>query len=806
MNPRVILVGTAATGAAVVAMLDAAAKAGLLLAAAALVVWVLGRKASASTRHLVWLCALTGALLLPLSFRLLPQWRILPAWMCWEEVPRLFSAPRPPAPVPSVSSDETTATAVAMPEAAPSPRPAARPTAGKPASPPPRPLRVKARIVLGIWAAGGLLCLLPLGASLVKLRRVSKRARRLTDDGLLATITAVANEIGLRRMPRILLGKNPVMPMVWGVFRPSLLLPECATAWPARRLRSVLLHELCHLRRRDPLTLVVAHLAVAVHWFNPLAWIALAGIRREQELACDDCVLRHGIPSSGYAEEMLAITTDHPVAAPAGALAMARPSGLETRITTILDPGRNRRATTRRLVAVATGLALLVGLPVAVLRATPTGPDQRGRLLDRNGLVLADNAPDGKRRYPYGALAPHLIGYINPVESRGVCGVEQLFDESLSQGREVKLTLDARLQHHAETVLRNVGIGRGAVVVMDCANGDLLASVSVPSFDPNDFVPRLSKENWKAYLDNKADPLANRTLTAYTPGSAFKLLTALAACRAGHAADHHTCDGFVTYGNIKIGCWVWNQNKGRHGDQTLHDAIIHSCNPFFMQTAEAIGPEKLAETGSMLGFGQATGCGLSGESAGIMPSPEDSKKRHPDRKWGPIETANTAIGQGESLATPLQLAALAAGLGSGRIFVPRLDQNSPPRLRLELAEAGWKTDDLATIRSAMRDNVQLPNGTAPRARSTRVEIAGVTGTCQIMDRGQRSHNAIFVGYAPASAPQFAIAVVVQNGGSGGKVSAPLARMILEGLSAELPMPKPLAKAKGHLERIEEVRE
>lgn len=805
MNPRVILVGTAATGAAVVAMLDAAAKAGLLLAAAALIVWVAGRKASASTRHLVWLCALTGALLLPLSFRLLPQWRVLPSWMRWEEVPRLFSAPRPPAPAPSVSLNENTPAAVAVPEAAPSPRPAVRATAGKAATPPPRPLRVKARIVLGVWAAGGLLCLLPLGASVVKLRRISKRARRLRDGYLLAAVTAVAGEIGLRRTPRVMLGENGVMPMVWGVFHPALLLPESAAAWPARRLRSVLLHELCHLRRRDPLTLVVAHLAVAVHWFNPLAWIALAGFRRDQELACDDCVLRHGIPSSGYAEEMLAITTDHPVSSPTTALAMARPSGLETRITTILDPSRNRRATTRRLVAVAAGLALLVGLPVAVLRAAPAKPDQRGRLLDRNGMVLADTTPDGKRRYPYGALAPHLIGYRNPVENRGVCGVEQLFDESLSQGREVKLTLDARLQHHAETVLRNAGIGRGAVVVMDCANGDLLASVSVPSFDPNDFVPRLSKEDWQAYQENPAHPLVNRTLTAYTPGSAFKLLTALAACRAGHAADHHTCDGFVTCGKARIYCWIWNSGDGRHGDLTLHDAIIHSCNPYFYRAAESIGPEKLAETGSLLGFGQTTGCDLSGESAGIMPSPEDSKKRHPDRKWGPVDTAMIAIGQGESLATPLQLAALAAGLGSGRIFVPRLDQNSPPRLRLELAEAGWKADDLATIRSAMRDNVQLPNGTAQRARSTRIEIAGVTGTSQTMDRGQRSNNAVFLGYAPASAPQYAIVIIVQNGGSGGKICAPLARMILEGLAGDLPPPTSLTPAIGHLNRLEEVK-
>lgn len=804
MNPRVILVGTAATGAAVVAMLDAAAKAGLLLAAAALVVWVVGKRSSASTRHLVWLCALTGSLILPLSLRLLPQWRILPAWMCWEEVPRLLSASPAPNPEPVYPTIGGESTEPSNSQAAPVAATPAVPRAAKPLPPPPRPMRVKARWILTLWAAVATLCLLPIGASVFKLRRLSVRSKTVTAGPLFDAVSGVAGELGLKRPPCLLLGRASAMPMVWGLFRPTLLLPDGAADWPSRRLRTVLLHELCHLRRRDPLALLLAHLAVAVHWFNPLAWLALAGIRREQELACDDCVLRHGIPSSGYAEEMLSISTSQTASNHPAALAMARPSGLESRITTILNPNLNRRAMTRRIVAVAAGTALLVGLPLAMLRAAPAESTKRGRLLDRNGLVLADTAPNSSRRYPYGSLAAHPIGYLKPSDKQGVLGAELLFDKPLQQGRDVNLTLDAKLQHHAETVFRNANIGRGAVVVLDCADGGLLASVSVPSFDPNDFVPGISKEKWKAYHDNPAYPFANRTLASQPPGSPFKLVTALAACRAGNAADHHTCDGFVTIADHRFYCWIGAAERGSHGDLSLHDAITRSCNPYFFLAGQKIGSGKLAETGTMLGFGQATGIGLTGESAGLMPSSENANARTPGLPAGPVQTANTAIGQGTTQATPLQLASLAAGLGSGRIFVPRLDRDSPPRLRLDLVEAGWKAEDLAMIRSALLDNVSGPGGTAKRAQSSRIEIAGSSGTCQTRDRGKPSSAATFIGYAPASAPRYAIAVVVENAGSGGKVAAPLARMILEGLAGDLPPPASLPPAKGNLDRIESI--
>lgn len=802
MNPRVILVGSAASGAAVIALLDAAAKAGILFLAAALIVWSVRKRASASTRHLIWLCALCGALLLPLSFRFLPQWRILPSWMCWQEAPRLFAANPAPAPEAIVQAVTPVAPSGDIPQAAPSPVVAMRHGEARPPSPPPRPLRLKARLILTAWASVAVLCLLPVAASLLKLRRVSRQSKKIVGGPLFDAVSEVAGELGLRKMPQVLSGETSEMPMVWGIIHPTLLLPAGAAEWPSLRLRTVLLHELCHVSRRDPCSLLLAHLAVAVHWFNPLAWLALASVRREQELACDDCVLRHGVPSSGYAGEMLAISTSHAAPKHLAALAMARSSCLDMRIATILDPSRNRRAATRRLVAAAAGIALLVGLPVAMLRAATAEPAKRGRLLDRNGVVLAENNAEGERRYPCDALAAHLIGYLETSGNQGVTGVEMLFDDTLRQGHDVSLTLDAPLQHHTEAVLRSANIGRGAVVVLDCADGSVLAGASVPSFNPNDFVSGIDPDRFRSYSEDPATPLRNRMMAAHPPGSPFRLVTALAACRAGNSGDHHTCEGFVRYGNHQLGCWVWNATKGSHGNLSLHDAITRSCSPYFMLAAEKTGPEKLAETGMAMGFGQASGIGLPGESAGIIPSPEHPDSLPHGHSWSAGYTANLAIGQGLPQVTPLQLAAFAAGLGSGRIHEPRLNRNSPPQLRIDLVEAGWKEEDLETIRSALANNVWQANGTARRAQSKHIEIAGASGTSQAVERGERTHFATFIACAPATAPRYAIAVVVQNGSSGGRVAAPLARMILEGLAMDLPDPHPVSPLGGHFDRID----
>ena len=810
MPPRVVLIGSAVAGLSLLTALDAAVKAGLLLGVAALVVLLGMRRAAPASRHVVWVCALTGALLLPCAFRLLPQWRVLPSWLRWEEAPRLFSArPLPPAamPAPVVEAPFMNEAPLENP-ARPAPtRAASVRVTTVPA--PPAPVRLHAGWFIAAWLGGGVLCLLPVVLSALALRRAANRAQQVNEGPVVAAVARVRAELGLRRMPRVLLGNAAAMPMVWGVFRASLLLPAGAGDWPPQRLRAVLLHELSHLRRHDPLALWIAHLALAVHWFNPLAWLAVWQLRREQEQACDDCVLRHGLRASDYAGEMLEIATSQRVGvAGRAALTMARSSGLESRVAGILDATRNRNATTRRWAIGVGSAALLLALPLAMLKAAPEPSLRRGRVLDRNGVVLAESPEGQGRKYPLKAIAAHLIGYVNTTAGepyQGVTGVEMTYDDALRKGRDVTLALDARLQYRVETVLRETGVGRGAVVVLDCQNGDLLASASVPSFDPNHFIPRISKEHFREYLDDKTGPFLNRAVAGYTPGSTFHLLTALAACRAGQADTHHECEGFVPFGTIRIGCWLWNMRHGTHGNLNLHDALAQSCNCYFIQAGEQMGIDSLLETAGLLGLGQRTGSGLPAEGSGVLPSPATRQARGIDPPWSPALTAMQTMGQAECMATPMQMAALAAGVGNGeRLFVPRVNLADAPQIRLEFLKSGWRAEDLAVVRTALRDNVMEPGNTAGGARSQAVEIAGKTGTAQTMDAGERSTNAWFIGYAPATAPRYAIAVLVQNGGSGGKVAGPIAGRILETLQAELPAPAPLEPAKGHLERLDDL--
>ena len=364
MNARLsaVLFGSAAAGVALLALLDAAAKGFVLLAVACAVALAM-RRAAASARHLVWLAALACALVLPVCSWALPGWRVLPAWMRWETVQTA---------VPSQNGTDGTHRTYALPPVASAPSVpfvASVPSAPSIARPAPRNFRISASALLAIWAAGSALLLAPLVWSVFALARVSRRAS--TGKGHVAVqVAAIADELGLRRSIRILLGDADAMPMVWGIFRAHLLLPSSAADWPEARLRSVLLHELAHLRRRDPLALLVAQLALALHWFNPLAWFAVHRLRAEQERACDDFVLRHGIRPSEYATDLLAVATGlRAQSFAAAALTMAHPARLEGRIVGILDAARNRATLTRWLIASTVLLATAIALPLAMLRA-----------------------------------------------------------------------------------------------------------------------------------------------------------------------------------------------------------------------------------------------------------------------------------------------------------------------------------------------------------------------------------------------------------------------------------------------------
>jgi len=453
------------------------------------------------------------------------------------------------------------------------------------------------------------------------------------------------------------------------------------------------------------------------------------------------------------------------------------------------------------------------------------------------GLPGVDIAIKPVRSYVYGALASHLLGYVgapddtNLAEAKkytfyqgdaeGKSNVEKAMDAYLrgqpgirvmrrnakgvidgvireeppKQGANVYLTIDARIQAIADEALRVVG--RGAAVVVDPNNGNVLAMASVPSFDPNTFIPSIKAKDWNELIKDEAHPLINRAVSAFPPGSTFKLVTALSGLRQGLAKTRFTCYGGVTYGDHYFQCWI-NEKGGQHGTLSLSDAIKVSCNAFFYQFGNAAGIDAIDATGDALGLGKPTGIDLTGESSGVLPGPDWMRIQHPNEKWSSAYTANVSIGQGYDLTTPLQMAMAYSTIANGGIsYYPRLvdrvlNQDGSPVLDADgriavpttpKVHADFRnelTPELIEIvRHGFWEVVNEDGGTGSIARMENVQVAGKTGTAQAMLNGKKDTIAWFCCFAPYDHPRYTIVVMVQGGEHGGSVAAPIATRILE---------------------------
>lgn len=468
-----------------------------------------------------------------------------------------------------------------------------------------------------------------------------------------------------------------------------------------------------------------------------------------------------------------------------------------------------------------------------------------------------------QRIYPYGSLAGHILGYLKKWEKgdippdaarryehylgddKGVEGVESTMDEVLrgpegvktivkdekgrtmgvqdyvrpGYGSRVELTIDARKQYLVENVLRRVG--RGAAVVMNVQTGEIVAMASVPDYDPNNFIPSISSEKFNAYRQNKSSPFTNRAITGFTPGSTFKIPTALSGALKGKGDSVFSCDGFVMYGNHRIGCWIYNQSRGSHGSLDVSKAIKCSCNPYFNKLANTIGSDAMVEGFEMVGLGKKTGVELPQEDPGIVPGSRWWKREYRvGATLTPALGAMLSIGQGDSSASPLQLCSIATCIANGgKYYRPRIIRrvihpekgvivDNVPDLKVDLLKEGLKQADLDRIRKGMWMAVNEPGGTAGRAKLNDIVVAGKTGTAQTSDNGKKSHNSWTIAFAPFDQPKYAVAVLVQNGGSGGKVCGPLVHLILRGMfAADQGMKLPLGKMQeygGNTDRIEEL--
>jgi penicillin-binding protein 2 len=455
--------------------------------------------------------------------------------------------------------------------------------------------------------------------------------------------------------------------------------------------------------------------------------------------------------------------------------------------------------------------------------------------LDLPGVYLSTRP---QRQYPYGTLASHVLGslkqwakgdipesaarqfdhYIG--EEKGMDGVEATMDEILrgpegrktilkdekgrtigmldytrpGVGARVQLTIDARIQYLVENVLRRTG--RAAAVVMDVNTGEVLAMASVPDYDPNAFIPSISKERWDAYLANKVmGPFDNRAISAFTPGSTMKVPTAIAGALEGMAGRSFSCDGYVAFGKHKVGCWLYNKSGGRHGSLTLPRALQQSCNPYFNKLANTIGWRSMAEGCQMVGMGKRTGIELPKESPGILPGSRAWRNSKPGAVMTPALNAMLSIGQGDSMATPLQMCAMTACVANGgKYYQPRIIRQAvaengsivianKPKLEVDLIGDGIKPDDFEMIRKGMWMAVNQPGGTAGRVKMPGIEVAAKTGTAQAVDQGKKSNNSWMISFAPYDEPKYAVCVMVQNAGSGGAVCGPLSHLIYRGLFA-----------------------
>ena len=451
------------------------------------------------------------------------------------------------------------------------------------------------------------------------------------------------------------------------------------------------------------------------------------------------------------------------------------------------------------------------------------------------------------RVYPLREDFAHVVGYVGPVSESdlarletpdpllqiprfqiGKIGVETWMEDELrgqagtrrievnavgrimreldrdegTPGADVRLTMDAGLQNYVQVRL---GEESAAAVVLDLATGDLLAIASSPSFDPNLFVRGISHADYNALTGNDRRPLANKTVQGlYPPGSTFKMVTALAALEAGVMAPGTsvTCPGFVESGGRRFHCW----KSGGHGRVDLARSLAESCDVYYYEIAQRVGIDRIAEMGRRLGLGMRHELPMSAVAEGVMPDKAWKAARH-GAEWRIGDTINAAIGQGYVLTSPLQLAVMTARIATGRAVVPRLVAavGGVERPVPEAAFLGLRPEHLAAVQQGMYAVMNQQRGTAFSSRIVEETLAmsGKTGTSQVRNisateraRGvarnedlpwNRRDHALFVAYAPAQAPRIAISVVVEHGGGGSSVAAPIARdIILRALTGDMP--------------------
>ena len=440
------------------------------------------------------------------------------------------------------------------------------------------------------------------------------------------------------------------------------------------------------------------------------------------------------------------------------------------------------------------------------------------------------------RNYPYGRSASHLLGYLGRINKSdfknlkrkdrltnytnydfiGKSGVEQNYEYLLRgemgyaevetdasgknlrileekkpvSGKNISLTIDIDLQIFAENLFQDY---QGALVALDPNNGDVLALVSMPDFDPNLFVDGIEADSWRLLNTSERKPLNNRAIQGvYPPGSTIKPFLAFSALEDNFIDRYFTIDdpGFFKLARSNHIFRDWKKNG--HGIVDLKKAIYQSCDVFFYELANKMGIDNIFKSMNQFGFGERTGIDISGEVEGLLPSKEWKKKRF-DQVWYPGDTISVGIGQGYFLATPIQLAVATSIIANkGNKVVPKL-LLSGGNSQINLVSNFNSNSYLSNIEYVKDSMVAVTSseGTAySSAQNLNFKLAGKTGTAQVFSLRGRDYDedkiqeklkdhSLFVAFAPANTPKIAIALIIENGGSGSAVAAPMASKILE---------------------------
>ncbi len=369
-------------------------------------------------------------------------------------------------------------------------------------------------------------------------------------------------------------------------------------------------------------------------------------------------------------------------------------------------------------------------------------------------------------------------------------------------GNSLVLTLDSRVQRKLETLMDQVSDEHsveGSAVVMKVQSGEIIAMVSKPSFDPNAFATGVSRKKWNSLLRDDKNPLQNRTIDGqYPPASTYKLVTAYAGLSEKIIKPEDTifCPGQFHLGKRDYRCW---KKKG-HGKMNLHDALVQSCDVYFYTLGHLLGIDSLAKYANKLGLGELTGIRLKGEKSGLVPSTQ-WKKKIKNIPWYPGETISASIGQGYNLVTPLQSVNMISAIASNgflvRPYIVKRIEDSNGKLIKEFypkvrRNIGIDPVVLKILKEGLRGVVHDAHGTGHRARLKNITVSGKTGTAQVIGMKdsdeinpedkipyQYRDHAWFVAFAPYEKPEVSVSVIIEHGGHGGEVAAPIARQVLE---------------------------